>query len=156
MAVLSADSTAVSRHRGECRRAKLVNGVADETYYKGAIVYYLAAGKITPVNAAGLVPAGIVAEASDGAIGTSATVDVWIAGEFLIAYATPAQTDEGQMVYTDVSAASDNPAELLPAGHGSLSTGNDIAFGRVIEFVSSTAGSWVRLNDKSAVTLTAP
>jgi len=155
MAVLSADSTAVSAHRGNCRRVRLTNGVSDETYYKGAIVYYLGAGKITPVNAADLVPAGIVAEASDGAIGTSATVDVWVEGEFLIAYATPAVTDEGQMIYTDISAASDNPADLLPAGHASISATNDIAFGRVIQFVSSTAGSWVRIDDKSAVTLKA-
>jgi hypothetical protein len=144
MAVLSADSTAVSRSRGFTRRVKVLNGVASETYYKGATVSWLAAGKITPVHASGLTFAGIVAEASDGAIGTSDYVDIWIDGEFLIAFTNAAQTDEGTGLYVDRSAASDNPADLVPLA-GTPEQAQDYLMGNVLEFVSSTLGCWVRL-----------
>lgn len=142
MAALSADSTLDIRHRGFTRRAKLTNGVASETYYKHATVSYLAAGKITPVHASGLSFAGIVAEASDGAIGTSDKVDVWIAGEFHIPYTNFAVTDEGYGVYIDRSAASDNPADLVPLA-GTPESAQDYLMGKVVEYTAT--GCWIDL-----------
>jgi hypothetical protein len=142
MAVLSADSTADIRSRGFCRRARLTNGVNGDIYYKHAIVSYLAAGKITPVPASGLSFAGIVAEASDGAIGTSTKVDVWIDGEFHIPYTNFAQTDEGFGVYVDRSAASDNPADLVPLA-GTPESAQDYLMGKVVEYTAT--GCWIKL-----------
>ena len=142
MAALSADSTAVSAHRGFTRRMMLTNGVATETYYKGAIVSYLADGKITPVPASGLSFAGIVAEASDGAIGTSTKVDVWTHGEFKIAYTNAAQTDCGFGVYVDRSAASDNPADLVPLA-GTPESAQDYLMGKAVELDGTSV--WVDL-----------
>ena len=145
MAVLSADSAAVSAKRGICRSQKLVSGVAD-TYYKGAFTSSLAAGKITPVPADNLPFAGIVDEQTVAASGDR--VPVIVEGEVLIAYTGAAVTDEGEILYLDCSAASDNPADLVLVG--AAATG-DMAIGRIIEFVSSTAGSWVRLHQTRPV-----
>ena len=127
---------------------ELVCGVAD-IFYKGGLCFYLAAGGITPVAASGLEFAGICLEGSNGTT-TSGTTRIKVAaphGQWLIKWSgTPALTDEGVLVFVDISAASDNPADLvLEAG---AATG-DFAIGKVVEFVSATAGGWVDFDDKT-------
>ena len=139
MAILAADSTADLRHRGAItwfRRP--VSGVAD-TYYKGAVCSYLAAGKITPVSAASLPMAGFATTTPSGAVTTSDRVEVF-GGEVLIPWGSAAQTDEGTLIYIDVSEASDNPADLDAAA--ATPGTNDVAIGMCVEFVSSTLGGW--------------
>ena len=142
MAILSADSTLDLRTRGPIKTRRLTNGVASETYYHGATVSYLAAGKITPVHASGLSFAGIVSVASDGAIGTSTKVEVIIAGEVHIPYTNFALTDEGFGVYIDRSAASDNPADLVPLA-GTPESAQDYLMGKVVEYTAT--GCWIEL-----------
>lgn len=151
MAVLSADSTAISRHRGETKVRYLVAGVAD-IFYKGALVFWAAGGGITPVPAAGLEFAGIVAEASDGTTTSGTTrVKVHTGGEHLILYnGTPALTDEGTLLSCDVSAASDNPTDLIL--HSAGATG-DFGIGVITEYVSAAAGAWVNIERNTLATV---
>lgn len=141
MAALSADSTADLRTRGPISRRYLTSGVTD-VYYKGAVVSYLAAGKITPVPASGLSFAGIVDEGSNGSIGTSTKVSVITGGEIHIPFTNFALTDEGFGVYVDRSAASDNPVDLVPLA-GTPESAQDYLMGKVIEY--TTTGCWIKL-----------
>ena len=147
MAVLSADSTQALQHRGNIVVKELVCGVAD-IFYRGGLCYYLAAGGITPVAAAGLEFAGICLEGSNGTT-TSGTTRVKVAtgGEWLIKYSgTPALTDEGTLLDVDVSAASDNPADLILDSAGAT---GDFPIGKIVEFVSATAGAWVSFDNRA-------
>jgi hypothetical protein len=144
MAVLAADSTQPLPHRGTITTKELVCGVAD-IFYRGGLCWYLAAGGITPVAASGLPFAGICLEGSNGTT-TSGTTRIKVAtgGEFLILYqGTPALTDEGTLLDCDVSAASDNPADLILDSAGGT---GDFPIGIIVEYVSATAGAWVNLN----------
>jgi hypothetical protein len=144
MAALTADSTQPLPHRGTITVKELVAGAA-VTFRRGGLCYYLGAGGITNVPAAGLPFAGICLEGSNGAAVSGTTrVKVGTGGEWLILYSgTPALTDEGTLLDCDVSPATDNPADLLldsAAGTG------DFPIGIIVEFVSATAGAWVNFN----------
>ena len=151
MAVLSADSTQALQHRGNIVVKELVCGVND-IFYRGGLCYYLAAGGITPVAAAGLEFAGICLEGSNGTT-TSGTTRVKVAtgGEWLIKYSgTPALTDEGTLLSCDVSAASDNPTDLIL--HSGGATG-DFGIGVITEYVSATLGAWVNIERNTLATV---
>jgi len=146
MAALTAD---VQVPHGANYRVMTLKCVGADTFYAGAIVVYDAATGFmqNPTGSAADEFAGIVAEQTT----TTAQGDevlVMTEGEALIAYGTTAlQADEGDLLFRDITANSDNPADLLSATYAASA---DVAIGRIIRFESATDGSWVRLHDKSA------
>ena len=149
MAVLSADSTQALEHRGDPKIRELIAGVTD-IFYKGGLCYWASGGGITPVAASGLEFAGICME---GVSATNAVTRIKVAtgGEWLLLYSgTPALTDEGTLLSVDVSAASDNPADLLL--HSAGATG-DFGIGVITEFVSAARGAWVNIERNTLATV---
>lgn len=147
MAALTADTEIP---HGAGARFMTLKAVGADVFYKGALVVYdLATGFIQVPQAGDAADefAGFVAEQTT----TTAQGDevlVMTEGEALIAYGTTAlQADEGDLLFRDLTADSDNPADLLSATYAASA---DLAIGRIIRFESATDGSWVRLHDKSA------
>lgn len=146
MAALTAD---VEIPHGANARFMSLKCVGADTFYKGAIVVYDAStGYIqAPTGSAADEFAGIVAEQTV----TTAQGDevlVMTEGEALIPYGTTAlQADEGDLLFRDISANTDNPEDLLSATYAATA---DVAIGRIIRFESATEGGWVRLHDKSS------
>ena len=147
MAALTAD---VYLTTGANYRQMTLKCVGADTFYKGALVVYdLATGFIQVPQAGDAADefAGFVVEQTT----TTAQGDevlVQTEGEVLIAYGTTAlQADEGDLLFRDLTADSDNPEDLLSATYAASA---DLAIGRIIRFESATAGGWVRMHDKSA------
>src|SRR5690348_9791484 len=102
---------------GNLRRREIAAGIAT-TYYPGTGLWYLAAGKVTNVPAAGLKFAGFVGEGkviSAADVTAGVRIVVILPEQILIPYTGAAQTDEGEFLYVDISAASNNPVDLVPA-----------------------------------------
>ncbi len=135
-------------HMWDINQVALEAGGAD-VFYDGAILFHLAAGRVTPVNTSGgLIGVGI----NIGQITTTAAadlVDVATSGLWLIDYTTPVQGDEGQIISSDASAVSDNPADL---NTGITATG-DTTFAIVVKLSTTAAGAWCDISRK-AVPLT--
>lgn len=95
---------------------KVPAGVAD-TFYQGAILSWLDATThgVTPVSAAGLRFAGICLETVTGAaIGDEIEIAIDGLWKLPVAIANGYDAD-GELLYVDASAGSDNPADLLCA-----------------------------------------
>lgn len=139
MAALTADIEMAHAGGFEIGKFALNGGVASDIWYKGAILYYLAAGRLTPVNTtAGLQPAGICLEQKTT---TAVDEDIMTAtkGCWRIVPASAALTDEGALLSCDASAVSDNPADLDTG----LSSTGDTAFAFVVKFDDAgTDGLW--------------
>ena len=146
MAILSANL--YMSHRPPLGRRDLLAGLAD-TFYQGALVWFetAAEGGITPVIAAGTEFAGVVIIPSDGATTADTTrVAISTRGSWLFPTVEANPEDfYGQTLYGDVSAASDNPADVLIAAD--TDTG-DIAIGHADEYVSATA-YWANIDNRS-------
>lgn len=146
MSALTADTYLTTG--ANCRYMTL-KCVGEDTFYKGAIVVYDASTGFIQVPTGGSADefAGIVAENTV----TTAQGDevlVMTEGEVLIPYGTTAQQgDEGDLLFRDIDANTDNPEDLLSATYAASA---DVAIGRIFRFESATAGGWVRLHDKSA------
>lgn len=126
-------------HRGpDIGRRKYLCGIAD-TFFKGALVWWetAAEGGITPVIAAGTEFAGVVTTASDGATTAETTkVDLSTRGSWLMPLVeSDPETIYGQAVCGDVSASSDNPADLLILADAVT---GDIVMGACDEWVDAT------------------
>ena len=133
--------------KGDPKTEGLTAGVAG-TYLQGSIVVYLAAGKITRVPASGLKRAGIVAETtviSSDDVTNGKKVRVHTGGWHRLPTASAAATDEGELVYINAGAPSDNPADLRAQGAGST---GDQAFGRVK--LNDGTYNWVDIEDVAA------
>lgn len=145
MAALSAD---VYLTTGANTRQMKLKALGADVFYKGAIVVYDASTGFIQVPTGGSADefAGIVVEQTT----TTAQGDevlVMTEGEVLIPYGTTAQQgDEGDLLFRDISANSDNPEDLLSATYAASA---DIAIGRIFRFESASAGGWVRLRDAS-------
>lgn len=152
MAVLSANSTQALEHRGDPRIREFVCYGTSDIFYRGALCFWNATAGITPIPAAGLEFAGICVEPSNGATVLDVTrIKIATAGEWLLLYSgTPAATDVGTLLSVDVSAASDNPADLLL--HSAGATG-DFSIGVITEFVSAARGAWVNIERYTLATV---
>jgi len=146
MAVLAAD---VYVQHGANARFMTLKAVGADIFYKGAIVVYdLSTGYMqVPAGGSADVFAGIVAEqTTTTAQGNEVLVQT--EGEALIVYNSVLQADEGDLLFRDISANSDNPGDLLSAADAATA---DVAIGRIFRIESLTLGGWVRLHDNSAV-----
>lgn len=116
------------------------DAIASDIIYKNSLVYYAAAGGITPVPATGLVFAGIALETVDNSAGSlgDKTVRFLKSGEVLIEgiSATMARANEGDLLY----GVGDNPADLT------LTASTNPPIGRITRYVSASA-VWVALKD---------
>lgn len=142
MAALSADAPVTT---GANTRLMKLPCTGADTFYAGAVVVYDLSGGFVQVPTGGAADeiAGIVAEQ----VTTTAEGDdvlVYTEGEFLLPVDSAAQGDVGDLVFRDISANTDNPADLLAAGAAATA---DIAIGRAIMLDGSSL--WVRLHDKS-------
>lgn len=126
-----------------------LKAVGADTFYKGAVVVYdLATGYIqAPTGGSADVFAGLVAE---NTVTTAQGNEVLVQteGEALIVWSSVLQADEGDLLFRDISANSDNPGDLLSAADAAT---GDVAIGRIIRIESLTLGGWVRLHDNSAI-----
>lgn len=123
--------------------------VAD-TFYQGGLCFTLLHSGLSPVPATGAVLAGICAETKTTAVGDEVAI---ITGEKIgipNAVASSAALGVGMLVYVDVSAVSDNPADLLVSGVGTLQTG-DFSIGRVTDY-NLDGKTWVELDQPTDVT----
>ena len=142
MAALTADLHMDSV--GNPVKVALNSGVAD-TYFKGAMVFALAAGSITPVAAASLPFLGIVAEQVVAAIGDE--VDVFIDGYFWMAFVTPAVGNEGEVLCMAADGTlSDNVADATPVSDITPVLAGDILIGKIIR-VNGTTNGLVHLHE---------
>ena len=146
MAALSAD---VYVQHGANARFVQIQAVGADVFYKGAIVVYdLSTGYLqVPTGGSADVFAGIVAEqTTTTAQGNEVLVQT--EGEALIVYNSVLRADEGDLLFRDISANSDNPGDLHSAADAATA---DVAIGRIIRIESLTLGGWVRLHDNSAI-----
>lgn len=133
MAVLSANVR--MDHRADTLvRTEVLAAVTDVFYGGAAIWWSTTAEGVTPVCASGTEFAGFCEEQ------VSATMAVTkiklVNGVFKIPTAgASAQATQGQFVYGDASAGSDNPADLIFTGTAS----GDVGVGVALEYVSSTS-----------------
>jgi hypothetical protein len=111
-----------------------------DIFFKGALVYLIDAGAALPVPAAGSSFCGICCKQVDA--GTGDEVECFIDGTFLMPYTTPAAGNEGELLFCDLDALSDNPADMLPMADISLANG-DILIGRIIR--NEGTSGWVTL-----------
>ncbi len=125
------------------RIVKYKAAVADD-FFAGAVVS-LTDDKVTPVSASGKEGCGIVVKTKLGAA-VDDIIEVLIGGRVRIDGPTVAATDCWTIMYVDVSAGSDNPADLLP--NSAAATG-DQPLGLIDRFVSTTS-CWVNLDIKTA------
>jgi hypothetical protein len=144
MAALTADSNAITGHKGVIVTLPFINGVASETYFLHGVISILAAGKTTPVMAASLDQAGICVEASNGAIGTSDTVAIAINGVWMWAYTSPAIANDGVHLFNVAATASDNPSDCTVTA-----TATNAAVGQILCHNSGITHGWVDLARKA-------
>lgn len=119
--------------------------VADD-FFAGAVVS-LTDDKVTPVSASGKKGCGIVVKTKLGAA-VDDIIEVQVGGRVRIDGPTVAGTDMLTVMYIDVSAASDNPADLIPKSHGSIHAA-DQPLG-LIDRIVSTTSCWIDLDKKAA------
>lgn len=145
MSAMTADVVIDNLDGWQTKLVYLNAGVAVDVWYKGGVMYYLAAGRITPVNvAAGLQPAGINTEQiTTTAVGQ--LIPVATGGCWNIDSASPALTDEGVLLSADASAASDNPGDLDTG----LSSTGDAGFGFVVKYDSTNTSLWTDIGRKA-------
>lgn len=131
-------------HDGPARIIKYPAGVADD-FFAGARLFVNAAGKVTPVPAAGLTSAGTCAKERRGAA-VDDLIEVETISRVKVSGPTFVGTDVGARVFASVTGASDNPADLLP---DSAADTDDIPVGTLDRIESSTVG-WVDQTRKAA------
>lgn len=95
------------------------------TFYQGSVALFAANG-ITNAVTSGLPFAGIVAETKTAAVGDE--IAVVVGGEVGLPTDKFAASDCGTLCYVDVSALSNNPADLVPAS--AAGTG-DVPIGQI-------------------------
>lgn len=148
MAALAADTPI--QHRGADLGIRHPLSAVTDVFYEGALLWWSTSGDgVTPVIAAGTEFAGVCLE---GVSATAATTRVKLAtkGSFLFGMTiASAQVFNGQVVFGDVSAGSDNPTDCLL---DSPATANDIPVGVGEEYVSATSG-WVNIERRNFPTL---
>jgi hypothetical protein len=125
------------------RTVRYKAAVADD-YFAGAVVS-LTDDKVTPVAASGKEACGIVVKTKLAAA-VDDIIEVQVGGRVRIDGPTFAATDTWTICYLDVSAGSDNPADLLP---NSGAAAGDMPLGLIDRFVSTTS-AWINLDIKTA------
>ena len=123
MAVLSARAYVPVRNKTE---SSAKAGVAD-TFYQGGLAFLTTSG-LTPVPAAGMRIGGIVTETTVAAVGTE--VPIMVGGIFGVPNTNFLNSSPGEPVYADVNVGSDNPADIIVSGVGTLAS-DDFTIGRV-------------------------
>ena len=135
MSVLSARSNTSTRNAVQ---GSAVSAVSDN-FYQGALAYHNRDDGITPVAASGYSLAGVVAETKLAAV-SGDEIALMIAGQFSVPTATFTPQEAGRMVWCDISAASDNPTDLIIGSPEA----NDFTVGRYIGEIDGK--SWVDIN----------
>lgn len=144
MAALSADTHL--QHKGNLDWCKLtVKAVGADTFYAGALVFGDATNGKAQVTCGsgdtflGICAKQVVATAADD------PVEIYTAGLWALPVTGAAEGDVGEFVCVDISANSDNPADLVVFADLTPAT-NDLAIG---EFkgvdINNTSLAWVQL-----------
>jgi hypothetical protein len=148
MAALAAD--AHHPHKGNLEDFKLaVKAVGADTFYAGALVFGDASNGKAQVTCAsgdtflGICARQVVATAADD------LVEIYTAGLWLLPVTGAAEGDVGELVCVDISANSDNPADLLVFADLTPAT-NDLAIGEVKAIdIAETTKAWVQLLNRA-------
>ena len=122
-----------------------VKAVGADTFFAGALVYLdSSTGKAQVVPETGdrfygICAKQVVATAADD------RVDVYVGGIWLLPVVGAEEDDCGELICSDISAPTDNPADLVSFGDLTPAT-NDIAIGRAISLdFDQTDHLWVAL-----------
>lgn len=144
MAALSAKANVPVRnpHYGSNKAA-----VAD-TFYAGGCAYLTTSG-ITPVSAAGVKFAGLIAETVTASVGDK--IPLVVAGQFGVSNTNFNNSSVGRQAFIDVSAQSDNPADIIVSGVGTLATG-DVSCGMVTAY-DLDGKTWIDMNTQATPTV---
>lgn len=150
MAALTADVHLA--HKGDPKIIELPAAGAD-TFYVGAVAVADTGGRVQVAgHASGDRFVGIVTE-QKVATAQGDLVKIATGGTWLLPVAGGAITDQESTIYVDISAASDNPADLLVEG-GAVESGVDPAMGVCTKFEAS-ASLWVNIERRNNPTLAA-
>lgn len=143
MAVLAARSNVPVRNKKE---GSALSAVAD-TFYQGAVAYHVsgASGHLSPIPAAGASIAGIVTETITATIGDE--VPLMVEGEFGVPNTNFNHFVVGSPAWCDVGAASDNVADIIASGIGTIQT-NDFTIGRIVAY-NVDGKTWIRLGTET-------
>ena len=117
--------------------------VAD-TFYAGALAFHTSGllGTLTPVPTEVAYFAGVVMETVTTAIGDE--VSIMIGGEIGVANTNFLANSVGLQAYVDESGGSDNPADVIVSGIGTLATG-DFTIGRITAY-NVDGKTWIDLH----------